>query len=246
MRSMQLLTSIVLSAVLGGALCVVFPRPVHKGAVNETDLISGEWEGTFHVGGTTTAFMLELKLDGSKVNGKANSNHTGPGVISKGSWIDGKLLLKLDFISHESIEMSATLKEGRLVGEFRTEGFVANWEAVRKDQKEAPKPAEAAVSVNASDPISGTWDASLLAEGTTVPLQLVLKLEGNRVTGTTESDHLGSGTIENGTWSDNNLQFTFTAHGVSIRFVSSLKDGRLMGDFNATNGMKGQWDAKRK
>ena len=246
MRSMQLLTSVVLTVLLGGALCVVFTRPVQNGPANETDLISGEWEGAFHVSGTTTAFMLELKLDGNKVSGKVASNHTGPGVVSKGSWIDSKLLLTLEFKSHESIEMTGTLKEGKLVGEFRTEGFVANWGAVRKGQKEVAKRAEPAASENSVDPISGAWDASLLADGTTVPLQLDLKLERNRVTGTTDSPHLGSGAIDNGSWSDKKLQSEFSSHGVSIKFTGSLKDGRLVGEFNASNGMKGQWEAKRK
>lgn len=96
------------------------------------DPISGEWEVTFFVHGSTTPATFTLKLEGDKVTGAANSVHTGPGTIRDGSWIDNKLSFTLDFKSHESIAINGTLQDGKLVGEFRTEGFVAKWEAKKK------------------------------------------------------------------------------------------------------------------
>jgi len=96
------------------------------------DLISGEWDATFYAAGQGTPFTLELKLRGETVTGKVHSAHTGPGTISKGSWANDKLTMTFDFASHESIAVTGGLKDGKLSGEFRTEGFVAKWEAKKK------------------------------------------------------------------------------------------------------------------
>ena len=244
MRSTQFVMSLVLIALVGGTLCVVFTMPAQND--QQRNQFAGEWEGKFQVNGTTTPFTLELKVDGNKVSGRAASNHTGPGVITNGSLENGKLQFRLEFKSHEAIEMTAALKDERLVGEFRTEGFVANWEATRKGQTAKQLESSNAAAVKGTDSISGPWEASLMAEGTTVPLSLDLKVAGDQITGTTNSEHLGESTIENGSWVDNKLQFAFTAHGIAIKLIGSLKDGRLVGEFNASNGMQGQWEAIKK
>ena len=48
-----------------------------------------------------------------------------------------------------------------------------------------------------SDPISGEWDATFYSEGNTnsFALKLRLKLDGDKVSGTYESDHVGGGSI---------------------------------------------------
>jgi phage-related tail fiber protein len=98
----------------------------------QADPISGAWTAAFFVQGTSAPASFEFKLDGTKVTGTASSDHTGPGTLRAGSWVDGKLSFTLDFKNHESIEVKGTLKDGKLVGEFTTEGFTSNWEAVKK------------------------------------------------------------------------------------------------------------------
>jgi hypothetical protein len=99
---------------------------------DETDPISGEWNVTFFVQGHNTPATFNLKLDGNEVTGTANSEHTGPGTVRDGKWEKNKLSFTLDFEKHESISITGTLQDAKLVGEFRTEGFVAKWEATRK------------------------------------------------------------------------------------------------------------------
>jgi hypothetical protein len=99
---------------------------------NQTDPISGAWNVSFFVRGNASPATFDFKLDGTKVTGTGNSDHTGPGTIRDGSWVDGKLSFTLDFKKHESIRVKGTLKDGKLVGEFSTEGFTSNWEAVKK------------------------------------------------------------------------------------------------------------------
>jgi hypothetical protein len=104
----------------------------HEVLPQNPDPISGDWDVSFLVQGTTTPAIFKLKLDGDKVTGTAESAHTGSGTISKGSWSDNQLSFTLDFKSHESIVVTGTLKDGKLSGEFRTEGFVSKWEAKKK------------------------------------------------------------------------------------------------------------------
>jgi hypothetical protein len=47
----------------------------------DSDPISGEWDVSFYVHGTTTPATFKLKLDGDKVTGTAVSDHTGPGTV---------------------------------------------------------------------------------------------------------------------------------------------------------------------
>jgi hypothetical protein len=104
----------------------------HEVISQDSDPISGEWQVAFKVHDTTTPATFTLKLDGDKVTGTAYSQHTGEGTVRDGSWANNKLSFILDFKKHESIAITGTLKDGKLSGEFRTEGFVSNWDAMKK------------------------------------------------------------------------------------------------------------------
>lgn len=142
LRSFQgllVLTLLAFVASIGSAVASHHEAlPSHQSAQpgveqgNQTDPISGAWDASFFVQGTTAPATFDFKLDGTKVTGTANSDHTGPGTIRDGSWADGKLSFTLDFKKHESIAVKGTLKDGKLVGEFNTEGFTSNWEAVKR------------------------------------------------------------------------------------------------------------------
>jgi hypothetical protein len=99
---------------------------------NQSDPISGAWDVSFFVNGKAHPSAFDLKLEGTKITGTAFSDHTGPGTVRDGTWSDGKLSFTLDFKKHESIAIKGTLKDGKLAGEFTTEGFTSNWEARRK------------------------------------------------------------------------------------------------------------------
>jgi len=99
---------------------------------DNSDPISGEWSVSFFVHDTTTPATFNLTLAGTKVTGTVYSEHTGPGTVREGKWADGKLVLMLDFKSHESISVDGAIKDGKLAGEFHTEGFTAKWEAKKK------------------------------------------------------------------------------------------------------------------
>ena len=96
------------------------------------DSISGEWVVTFYVHEQKTLASFTFKVDGTSVTGTAYSEHTGPGTIRDGKYADGKLSFTLDFQKHESIVVNGVLKDGKLSGEFTTEGFTDKWEATKK------------------------------------------------------------------------------------------------------------------
>lgn len=217
-------------------------------ATASSDSISGDWDVSFEVEGTTTPATFDLKLDGEKVTGKVHSAHTGPGTIS-GTWANNKLGITMEFKTHESIALTGELQDGKLSGDFRTEGFVSRWRAQRKA---APAPASVAApavtgSAESADPISGEWDASLQAQGTQAPVTFKFKLEGENVTGISESEHLGSGMLHNGSWKANKLSFTVDGNFGAIALTGELHDGKLAGEWSLTGKeMKGTWEAKKK
>jgi Tfp pilus assembly protein PilW len=213
----------------------------HEVSRPDPDPISGEWEVSFYVQGTTTPATFKLKLDGNKVTGTAESAHTGPGTVRDGSWTENKLSFTLDFENHESIAITGGLKDGKLSGEFRTEGFVEKWEATKK----GPQPQATPSATTSADPISGEWEAAFEAQGSKAPVTFKLKLDGNKLSGTSASSHLGSGTLSDGSWVDGKLSFTMNgAHG-SIAVKGTLKEGQLSGVFDAGQ-FKGTWQANRK
>ena len=108
-------------------------RPAQTNVSDDSgDPISGEWNVSFLVHDSKTPATFTLKLEGSKITGTAYSDHTGAGTIRDGKWENGKLSFTLDFKKHESIAITGALKDGKLSGEFTTEGFTEKWEATKK------------------------------------------------------------------------------------------------------------------
>src|ERR1051325_3184918 len=130
--------SLVLVALLASATLAIMAAPLSDKTLHDkSDPISGEWDASFYAMGTTTPFTFELRLDGHKVTGRAESAHTGPGTLSNGTWSDNQLSFTLEFAAHEAIIVTGTLKDGQLAGEFRTEGRQEKWEARRKSASAA-------------------------------------------------------------------------------------------------------------
>jgi len=100
-------------------------------AKDDADPISGEWHITFHNRERAIHATFTFILDRTKVTGTAYSDHTGAGTIRDGKWVDGKLSFTLDFKKHESITVNGALKDGKLAGEFITEGFTVKWEGTK-------------------------------------------------------------------------------------------------------------------
>ncbi len=94
------------------------------------DSITGDWDVTCRILGFTVPGNMTLKVQGEVVTGTVDTEHTGHGTISNGSWKDGKLGFTATFEKHESIVFTGVLKDGKLEGEFQTEGNTGQWTAV--------------------------------------------------------------------------------------------------------------------
>jgi uncharacterized protein (DUF2147 family) len=129
-RALVILFVLALTAMAVAACAAAATRPT--AAAHAADPITGEWNVKFTLQGTTVPGTLKLKLDGKQVTGTAESQHTGPGTLSDGTWADNKLSFTLNFAAHESIALTGKLQDGKLSGEFRTEGMQGNWEAEKK------------------------------------------------------------------------------------------------------------------
>jgi hypothetical protein len=96
-----------------------------------------------------------------------------------------------------------------------------------------------------ADAVSGAWDAELITDDNTVQLTLTLKLEGNKVTGSFESSHLGSGAIKGGSWVNNKLTINVETSHAPLTLTGALQNGKLVGEWDAGQ-MRGKWEAKKK
>jgi hypothetical protein len=96
-----------------------------------------------------------------------------------------------------------------------------------------------------ADPISGRWEGKFDAMGQLVPFTMTLKLTGDTVTGTLESEHTGHGEAKDGKWKDGTMTMTmvFEQHQ-SIVFSGKPTDDGLAGEFK-TEGFSAKWTATK-
>jgi len=120
-------TNLVLSAIcLFAAVHIGMTGPIHF-----DEPVSGEWNVSLKVPGGQAEGTMKLKLKGTTVTGTVESAHTGPGTIKNGLWKDGKLTFTAEFAKHESIAFTGKPSDGKLEGEFQTEGNTGQWTASR-------------------------------------------------------------------------------------------------------------------
>jgi len=104
----------------------------------------------------------------------------------------------------------------------------------------------ALVAAPAQDALSGDWEASFEVQGDSVAVTLKLKRDGNKVTGTFESAHLGRGALSNGSFAANRLSLTMDGPHGAVEFTGQLSAGKLAGEFHMGEEMQGKWEAKKK
>ena len=132
---------------------------------------------------------------------------------------------------------------------------LADWEAGKKAEKKKKKPEEPEEedeSAEDTDPVSGTWECTL--EGLPIPVEvsmiLVLKLEGEEVTGTAnlEIPPPGPGKLPpadcTGTFADGTLKLEITLFGETGTVEATVKDDTLDGEVSG-GGQTAQISGRR-
>ncbi len=124
------LSAILMAAGIGVAAPREIPRKqADKAEKPKDDPISGDWNAIFEVETFKVPVEMKLKLKGNQVTGTVHSDHTGAGTVSNGTWSDQKLTLTFEFATHEAIAVSGSITNGKLSGDFATEGRTGKWTA---------------------------------------------------------------------------------------------------------------------
>ena len=234
----------VLLAVSAVASAASVNKSTNQPAQNK-DTLSGKYEGVAkseQMG--DIPLTVEIKNDNGKLSGKIDTPQ-GPAAITSGTFDNGKILMKFDAGGNEGT-VTATLTGDKISGKWELGGQSGPLE-LKRSAVVATAPAAAAASAPAAagDPITGDWEASAEAQGTQIPFTLKLKLEGDKVTGTSDSAQ-GSAALSKGTFVAGKLSFSLETPNGAIGFTGMVKDAKIVGDFDFAGQMTGKWEAKKK
>jgi len=96
------------------------------------------------------------------------------------------------------------------------------------------------------DPISGQWDATFSADtgDVTFTRSMKLKVDGETVSGSFDSERTGKGTVK-GTWAANKLTVTLESEQGKMEVIALLKNGKLKGTWDVGH-MQGKMEADKK
>ncbi|HMG34127.1 MAG TPA: hypothetical protein VKM94_09340 [Blastocatellia bacterium] len=210
--------------------------------------VSGKYEGVAksdQMG--EIPLTVEIKDEAGKLTGKIETPQ-GPAAITSGTYSDGKITLKFDAGGNEGT-VTATVEGDKISGKWELSGMGGPLELKRAGAVAAkpatPSAPSAPAASAAGDPVSGEWDCSADAQGTAIPFTLKLKLEGDKVSGSSESAQ-GSLPISKGSYAGGKLSFALETPQGAITLTGLIKEGKIAGDFDFAGQMTGKWEGKKK
>ena len=246
MLSRKLMTSllvVLLMTVSSLASAATFNNPTNPSG-QAKDTLSGKYEGVAksdQMG--DIPLTVEIKNDAGKLSGKIDSPQ-GPAAITSGTFDNGKIVMKFDAGGNEGT-VTAMLDGDKITGKWELGGQGGPLELKRAGTAAAPATTAPKMAPASGDPLSGDWDASADAQGTAIPFTLKLKLDGDKVTGSSESAQ-GAVPLSKGTWTANKLSFTLDTPNGSIGMTATIQGGKLVGEFDFAGQMTGKWEATKK
>lgn len=196
-------------------------------ALAQKQSFSGKYEGTAKNPDGPVAIRLELAEDAGKISGQLTSPH-GVYKIVKGEVVDGVLTLEADNNGAKG-KLTLKQKDDLLTGDFTAEGHTAAVEFKKA----------------IADELSGEWDAVADAQGQPFPFTLIMKLEGEKVTGSSSSQ-LGNVQFTSGSWKDGKLTLLMEGGSGQIALMATMIDGKLAGDYDFAGQASGKWVAMKK
>jgi hypothetical protein len=210
-------------------------------------ILSGKYEGVAksdQLG--DIPLTVEIKDENGKLSGKIETPQ-GPAAITSGTYADGKVTMKFDVGGNEGT-ITVTVSEDKISGKWEVAGQGGTLELKEAGAAVAaasPSGGTAGATPAAGDVVSGEWDASADAQGTAIPFTLKLKLEGDKVTGSSESAQ-GAVPLTKGTYSAGKLSFSLDTPNGAIGMTGMIKDGKIVGEFDFAGHMTGKWEATKK
>lgn len=206
-------------------------------AFAQTPDISGKYEGVVKTAGAADATAtLEIKNEAGKVSGRLVSGGTTL-EVSEGTFADGKLTLKFGVAG----------KDGVLSGKVEADKLTGDW--IAGTQKKSVELKKSVAATTAAAPtqfdLNGQWEAVADAQGQPFPFLLTLKVEGEKVTGSSSSQ-LGDSRITTGTWKEGKLAFEMEGQNGTITMSAEVIEGKLSGQFDFAGQLSGKWVAVKK
>jgi hypothetical protein len=195
------------------------------------DQFAGNYKGTAKMGSGEMDVTLEMKSANGNISGHAVAAGTEYQITS-GQVVEGKLTLKF-----------GTANPASLVLQQREDKLVGDW--IHGDQKGTVELKKIAAEPSIAEFLTGQWDATADANGQPFPFSLSLKVDGEKVTGSSSSE-LGTSPITSGSWKDGKLVFILDSSNGQIGMVATIVDGKLVGDFDYSGQMSGKWAAVKK
>jgi hypothetical protein len=212
-------------AMLFGAMAVAAQPATNTTQKIEPSSFSGKYEGMVK----DENGEAKLTLDVVEASGKFSGNLTTPrGVfkIIEGQVVDDSLSLRIEKPDRGSGVMTLRHNGANLTASFTDGGKNVTVE-LRK---------------LVADEISGDWDAVADAQGQAFPFTLSLKLDGDKVSGTSDSQ-LGHFNIVSGSWKEG--KFAVMLDG-NVALIATMVEGKLSGDYDFNGQSSGKWVAVRK
>jgi hypothetical protein len=204
------------------------------------ETLSGKYEGTAKVAGAADLqITLELKNEGGKISGQLTNGGTTI-AVTDGSLVDGKLSLKLGEAAKDGL-LTAKVDGDKLTGDWVSGSQKRTLELKKGSSGAASATAPAATPLN----LNGTWEAVADANGQPFPFVLALKVDGEKVSGTSSSQ-LGETNISTGTWKDGRLSFQLESASGVVTMSGTVIDGKLSGEFDFAGQLQGKWVAVKK
>ena len=204
--------------------------------------VNGTYEGMVKMpNGAEQKLSLELKSEGSKVMGRAK--HGDRTIdITDGKLENGTLTLVFDAKDHTFV---GKVDGDKITGEAGDGAQKIPLELKKATPAAAAAPATAAAPAAGAVNLTGQWEAVADANGQPFPFLLILKVDGETVTGSSSSQ-LGDSTVKSGTWKDGNLVFQLEGQNGTISMSAKVIDGKLSGEFDYSGQLQGKWVAVKK
>ena len=199
------------------------------GQTKDADPFLGNYKGTAKMDSGEMGVTLELKMIDGKFAGHAVAADSDYKVAS-GKVANGMLTI---IFGSGADAATLTLKPSgdKLVGDW-----------IRGTQKGT---VELKKIDPAADVISGEWEAVADAGGQPFPFTLSLKLDGDKVTGSSSSQ-LGTSNISSGTWKDGKLAIILESGAGQIVLNAVIVEAKFSGEYDFAGQSSGKWVAVRK
>jgi len=189
--------------------------------------LTGKYQGTAKSGNDELKVTLDL-IDKDGVFGGTVTTQFGTFKIVKANLAGDQLTLETEGDGTTG-KFSLRVNGDKLVGRLTSKG------------------GEGAVELHKAvvDEISGQWDAVADAQGQPFPFTLTLKLEGEKLTGSSSSQ-LGDSPVSSGSWKDGKLSVVLEGDAGQIALIATMVDGKLSGDYDFAGQLSGKWVAIKK